>query len=144
MVLQFRERRKKGAKINETVSSFKASLQWKEERKREKDQRKKDLVENTKVGDIFYDTWGYEQTNVTFMQVTSKNGSTITLREIGSELVEDTGMDQGYKMPCKDHFLIGKHYKEITKRIASDRIKIDDVISLTKWHGKKVWSSWYY
>jgi hypothetical protein len=140
----FENEEKRGAKINETVSSLKASLQWKEERKREKDQRKKDLVENIKAGDIFYDTWGYEQTNVTFMQVTFKKGSTVKLKEIASELVEDTGMNQGYKMPCQDCFLVGKNYKEITKRILSDRIKIDDVISLTKWDGKKVWSSWYY
>lgn len=35
-----------------------------------------------KVGDIFYNSWGWEQTNIDFYQVISTTAKTITLRQI--------------------------------------------------------------
>lgn len=37
---------------------------------------------NIKIGDIFYNSWGYEQTNVDFYQVVKTTPKTITLRKI--------------------------------------------------------------
>jgi hypothetical protein len=39
------------------------------------------------VGNILNSSWGYEQTNVTFYQVTGVNGVYVTLEEIGSNRV---------------------------------------------------------
>lgn len=35
-----------------------------------------------KIGDIFYNSWGYDQTNIDFYQVISTTAKTITLRRI--------------------------------------------------------------
>ena len=45
------------------------------------------------VGKIFYSSWGYEQTNIDFYKVVevSKSGKTITLQQIGSQVVEVNG-----------------------------------------------------
>lgn len=42
-----------------------------------------------KVGDIFYDSWGYDQTNVDFFQVTEITKGTVTLRAIASSWTDD-------------------------------------------------------
>jgi len=57
-----------------------------------------------KVDDIFYDTWGYEQTNVDFYQITRTTEKSIWMREIGREIVASTGFMQGKVMPIKGAF----------------------------------------
>lgn len=38
--------------------------------------------EKVKIGDIFYSSWGYEQTNIDFYQVVEVKGSFVSIREI--------------------------------------------------------------
>ena len=58
-----------------------------------------------KVGDLFYASWGYEQTNVNFFQVVELVGSSsVRIREVYPELLKDeavSGMseDRWYKLP---------------------------------------------
>ena len=43
-----------------------------------------------KVGDILHSSWGYDQTNATFFQVTALNGKTmVTVEQIGKRSVKD-------------------------------------------------------
>jgi len=57
------------------------------------------------VGDILRSTWGYEQTNVDFYQVTRLVGKTmVEIRQIGSRITEDLYM-QGECWPVPDHFI---------------------------------------
>lgn len=37
---------------------------------------------NIKIGDIFYNSWGYDQTNIDFYQVVKTTDKTVTLRQI--------------------------------------------------------------
>jgi hypothetical protein len=37
---------------------------------------------NIQIGDIWYDSWGYDQTNVGFYKVVNKTGHTVTLIEL--------------------------------------------------------------
>lgn len=60
-------------------------------------------VAGVKVGDIFYTSWGYDQTNVDFYQVVKISGLKIQVREIwGEERV--TGFMCGEATPVKDSF----------------------------------------
>jgi hypothetical protein len=60
---------------------------------------------NIKAGDIFYNSWGYEQTNIDFYQVVSTTAKTITLRKIkGTSNDYDSYHMTGSKMPAKDSF----------------------------------------
>ena len=58
-----------------------------------------------KVGDLFYASWGYEQTNVNFFQVVELVGSSsVRIREVYPDLLKDeavSGMseDRWYKLP---------------------------------------------
>lgn len=65
----------------------------------------KEPKHNIKIGDIFYNDWGWEQTNIDFYQVVKTTAKTITLRR-----VKDTSNDynsyqmSGSKIPIKDDF----------------------------------------
>ena len=45
---------------------------------------------NAKVGDIYYTSWGYDQTNVDFYQIVSKKGHTFKVQKIGSKIVQES------------------------------------------------------
>lgn len=56
------------------------------------------------VGTIFYDSWGYEQTNIDFYQVVEVKAKTLKVRAINGFLVEHTGPDSGRKAPTMNDF----------------------------------------
>lgn len=56
------------------------------------------------VGLIVYNSWGYEQTNIDFYQITKVTANYIWLRPIASDLTE-TGFMCGTRAPLKDRFL---------------------------------------
>lgn len=62
-----------------------------------------------KVGDVFCESWGYEQTNIDFWQVTELKGTTqIVLKAISKEVVRDCGFCSCMVRPVKDSFT--SHY----------------------------------
>ena len=71
-----------------------------------------------KVGDVFYESWGWEQTNIDFWQVVELKGTTqIILRAINSKIVESVGFCSNMVKPIKNSW--GKHYagEEIRKTV---------------------------
>lgn len=71
-----------------------------------------------KVGDVFYESWGYEQTNIDFWQVTALKGKTqIVLHAISSKTVKDIGFCSIMVKPIKNAWT--KHYagEKITKKV---------------------------
>ena len=59
-----------------------------------------------KVGDIFYCSWGYEQTNVDYYQIINIKGSNIKFHKISQYIVKDTqGHDYANVAPNKDSFI---------------------------------------
>jgi len=45
-----------------------------------------------KIGDIFVYSWGYDQTNIEFYQVTATTSKTVTIREVESKEIENNHM----------------------------------------------------
>lgn len=56
------------------------------------------------VGSIFAESWGWEQTNVSFYQVVSRTEKTVTIRQIGQIYEQETAMS-GYVVPAKGRFI---------------------------------------
>jgi len=65
-------------------------------------------VHNVKIGDVFYTSWGYDQTNVDFYQVTDVIGKQVVIREIESTTVSDNGPGTHRVGPNKGHFIANK------------------------------------
>lgn len=89
-------------------------------------------------GDIFYNSWGWEQTNIDFYEVVSvtKSGKTATLRKLASNDVEDEG---GF-MTGKTTAIAGEYRGEAFKKRVNDydgRAYMSmDYGSLTPWDGE--------
>lgn len=66
-----------------------------------------------KVGDIFYSSWGYDQTNVNFYEVTGLTGASVKVREV-AQRVERSTPPQDYVVPVPGQYIGG----EMTKRIS--------------------------
>jgi hypothetical protein len=74
---------------------------------REKEARKKALEVNPfEVGQLIYDSWGYEQTNIDFYQVIEVKNKSVVLREINGKMVPSEGYSSmaGLIAPVKDSF----------------------------------------
>ena len=70
-------------------------------------------INKIKVGDIFVNSWGYDQTNIDFYQVVRKSKNCIFIRPINDEKDYDNQSMTGSKMPKKNNF-VGT---EITKKV---------------------------
>lgn len=62
---------------------------------------------NFKVGEMVYNSWGYDQTNVDYYQVVKVSQSFVWLHEIAGE-AKETGFMCGQSKPIKDSFVKGK------------------------------------
>jgi hypothetical protein len=90
--------------IEEYVARCKASLEAKKQRKEE--QKERDSQVKCEVGQLYVYSWGYDQTNIDYYQVTEVKGKKVTLRRIASNQVDGTS---GYMccnvVPEKDAFI---------------------------------------
>lgn len=76
-----------------------------------------------KVGDLLYDSWGYDQTNIDFYQVTEVGKMSVVIRRIASKGVPGTQNFMSEDVvPQKDVFLTGDRYGEPLKRIVQVRV----------------------
>jgi len=103
--------------------------------------KKKEGLKNVKVGDLFYDTWGYDQTNVDFYQVIDKKGQKVTFRPISQTLVsEDKRADYGKVKANIDDF-IGEPF---TKVLRSDTFKTTSYSFAKRMEDptKEIYTSW--
>ncbi|URC15246.1 hypothetical protein GD1_122 [Paraglaciecola Antarctic GD virus 1] len=97
------------------------------------------FVRDVEVGDILYSSWGWEQTNIDFYQVTKLVGAkSVEFREIGQDRTYD-GQMCGSTKPVKDQFVGGMMKKQYGKYGA----KISSFQTARKWDGRsKSWSSY--
>lgn len=102
----------------------------------------KGKIHDLEVGDILYSTWGYEQTNVDFYQVTALKGtSSVEIREIAAKVDKDVAMDVAEVVPVKDQFIGDPTTKRVNKW---GMIRLSSYSSASKWNGKPVTRTSYY
>lgn len=95
-----------------------------------------------KVGDVVYNSWGYDQTNVDFYQVTRATNNFVWLREISSALVPDKGVGpMSGKVIAKPGQFLDKAVEE--KHKATGEYVSFKHGSGSKWDGKPKYCSWY-
>ena len=94
-----------------------------------------------KVGDVLYTSWGYEQTNVDFYEVTAVRGAVVDLVEIAQDR---TPCEHGMQGKCRPRK--GEHigYALIGKRPnARNQVRITSFATACVWDGReKAWSSY--
>ena len=85
-------------------------------------------VNEIKVGDFFYSSWGYEQTNVSFYIVIGVKKSTIKLAEVKTVKVS-RGSNHGVATPTNE--IIGKEFSRRLNTI----VRIDGYSCAFIWDG---------
>lgn len=98
-----------------------------------------------KVGDIFYNSWGYDQTNIDWYQVVavSPSGKTCKIREIEGK-VKETGFMSGQTTPNKNKFVKGSKPMQKKIRISGKEVNLPMEHGwCPMWDGKPKHSSWY-
>lgn len=130
----FRTEGAREEKILGWLSDFRNIDEAKIRRKLENQGRLKAL----KMGDILVNSWGWEQTNVDFYQVTKKSKLGFGMMQIHGHLLEGNNGNYmaGEKIPVKGQFVLNA--KEIKKNSFSMRHGM-----LSIWDGKPQYCSWY-
>ena len=85
---RFRDKKQMDKYISDYFCKLEDRARLKIERKEQKKKEKLEFFDSIQVGDIFVDSWGYDQTNVDFYKVTKKLKASIKIVKIGSEVVE--------------------------------------------------------
>ena len=115
-----------------------------------------------KVGDLFYISWGYEQTNVNFYQVIDLKGTaSVMVREVWPKMVSEDAVcgmaaDRAYEVPegilppAERSLFISDNENGDLKRI-STKYSNEPHFSISSggyiarpYTGQKVYESWYY
>jgi hypothetical protein len=86
---RFRDKKQMDKYISDYFCKLEDRARLKIERKEQKKKEKQEFFDSIQVGDIFVDSWGYDQTNVDFYKVTKKLKASIKVVKIGSETVAD-------------------------------------------------------
>ena len=90
---------------------------------------------DVKVGDIYYTSWGYDQTNIDFYEVVNVRGSRIDLKELTQKVVNqgDAGYDD--KVVPGDTFANDKIYT-VSARADGTLTSLSSFEYLHKWDGQ--------
>ena len=96
-----------------------------------------------KVGDIFDDAWGYDQTNIDFYQVVKVTRKTIVVREI-AQRKQETGFMSGKCEPTPNHFT-GPEVRKVPKLTTDGRVFLPSEYGWCEpWEGnERFWSSYH-
>jgi hypothetical protein len=88
------------------------------------------------VGDIFYSSWGYDQTNIDFYQVVKVGKAMISLRQIDKRVTRARGEPEEYVMPTANKFVGPVITKKL--KLYSDRpfVELNSYANAYKWDGK--------
>lgn len=137
-------------KMLDAVERYRAGLQraidYKNERKAEKSKLSQ-LPNPFKVGDVLHYSWGWEQTQCEFYQVTEVKDKTVTVRAIAAEMTEATSSMACMMTAKPGEFLEGQWAETLTKRVlmqseGSACLKMDHGYARV-WNGKPQYRSWY-
>lgn len=86
------------------------------------------------VGDIAYSSWGYEQTNVDYYQVTAVSRAMVTVQPIAAA-TEATGPYTGVARPLRDQFTGPAIRRKIHHHSDRWHIAINTVANAYPWTG---------
>lgn len=108
--------------------------------------KKKELREQPvpfKVGEILYNSWGYEQTTIDFYQVVEVEKRSVVLRKIQKETVKEGGFMSRYVVARKDEWA-GEPFMKVVNFLGDGQATCSmDHGILSPWDGKSLLQTEY-
>lgn len=96
---------------------------------------------NYQVGDVVFNTWGWEQTNIDFYQVVKVSAATISIKPIQARIVKSSPLAMhGHTMPVVDSFKSDETAIKRPNKHGNVKFKYG---AGRKWDGMPVGCSWY-
>lgn len=129
---RFRDERERRKYIQDYFVKCKQAQELKIERAARRIKKKKEFFASIKEGDIFVDSWGYDQTNIDYYVVTKKLKASIKIKQIGKN-VEYGEFSTNKVTPNPLHFLSSG--EEMTKIPQDGYIKINGYRYAVLWDG---------
>ncbi len=104
------------------------SQRSREESRKQRQAERSNAVRGLEVGDILRSSWGYEQTNIDYYEVTALIGKKmVEIRRISAHSI-DTGWAQGKSVPMPGEYIS----EPIKKRAKNGSVKIESYASAHK------------
>ncbi len=136
------------------LESYIANLEKIQERREEMKRKKKEAAQSFEhgfyVGQVLYESWGYEQTNLRYYQIVGFKGKSAILRKIGKVMVSESSWASGLFKPEINGFCGEPFVKRIVPSVGwngeiSYHISMGEVVgSLMKYNeGQENFCSWY-
>lgn len=138
--------------IEQFISQKLERLKWKEERKQAIQKAKEEMKHSFEVGQILYDSWGWEQTNIDFYQVLEVKPKSVIISKISGSYAKN--QESGYSsmsafvVPNRNSFIGEPIRKPILTSIYNN--KPNHYIKsrhgwISEYNGgeRGVYSSWY-
>lgn len=125
---RFRDEQSRQRKIDETTKARKIELAEKEKQ----EEARRTFQHDFKEGDILYSSWGYDQTNIDWYQVTKVIGKAVEIRQIGSKIVGGTGGPSEAVVPVPNAF-DGPPMRKVPRGPA---IRLTSYSIAQKWDGR--------
>ena len=112
------------------------------EYEKQEKEKAKNFATSLKIGDILYSSWGYDQTNIDFFQVTKViSEKTIEITPIGQIWHEAPGhFLSEYVTAKKDNFTGPPMRKRVSR---GESVRITSFSHASKWDGQKLLQSHY-
>jgi hypothetical protein len=130
------------------VLEWLARLRSYAERKAQDAAERRGFRHGLKVGDILHYSWGYDQTQCEFYQVTATTPGTITMREVAQQTAPGSTVPHGMadsRLALKGEFLADE--EPITKRVQYSAEGPGSVTMkhgcASLWDGRPKYRSWY-
>ncbi len=134
--------------IEEQAQRWAETEEIENKRKEARKQARANLVNPYKLGDIVYDSWGYDQTNIDWYQVAKVTKRSITLRPIAAQL-DVQGINHGSSLPRPNEFVenekpVRKILQVLMQNDGTPQVYIKSEHGwISKWDGEKsVGCSW--
>lgn len=110
------------------VARWDEKLQAVEQAKVDRRAQRKAEGHRLQVGDVLRASWGYEQTNIDYFQVTRVSAASVWIRPIAQDSREDQGWLRGSCVPVKGRFT----GPETMRRASGDGVRIKSFMWASK------------
>lgn len=121
-------------RIRETIKGWREAKAETAQRK-----AKRNAPHSLEVGHVLVSTWGYEQTNVDFYEVTKVvSDRTVEIREIGSRITETIGWAMGKRLPDIGNYTSQPMRKRVDMSGGDASVTIRSFASASLWSGRPV------
>tara|TARA_R110002096_G_scaffold364673_1_gene557798 strand:+ start:184 stop:762 length:579 start_codon:yes stop_codon:yes gene_type:complete len=133
----FHYRFKTAERMADHIDSFFADyaemVEYKANEKAKAKAKKAEAAKDLKVGDIYYSSWGYDQTNIDFYKIVDVKGAKATLVEIAKSYLDSEFAYEDKVVPAPD-VIVGKPMNKMVDQFGN--FSIASYAGAYKWNGE--------